>query len=141
MGKSFVVVIHSRKRKEEDMIAIDAIEMMIELTRGDSASIVFSAVNEDGTTYTPQSGDVLKFAVANEVGANPVFVISNTYTTSTETFWTVNIAPNDTADLDFGDYVWDLQIESGNNVTTIIGKTDDLSPTFRVWGEVAQQGE
>lgn len=120
------------------MIAIDAIEMMIELTRGDSASIVFSAVNEQGTTYTPQSGDVLKFAVAENVGETPLFTVTNTYASSAEDFWTVYIAPEDTEELDFKDYVWDLQLESDSNVITIIGRTDDISPTFRVWGEVAQ---
>lgn len=123
------------------MIAIDAVEMMIAITRGDSASIVFSAVDEEGTPYTPTAGDVLKFAVANNVGEEPLFTISNTMDESAEAFWQVDIQSEDTQELDFKDYVWDLQIESGDTVDTIIGRTDDVSPVFRVWGEVAQQGE
>ena len=123
------------------MITIDAVEMMIALTRGDTASIVFSAVDEEGTPYTPQAGDVLKFAVANRVGDTPIFTISNTMDASADDFWQIDIESQHTAELDFQDYAWDLQIESGDNVDTIIGKTDDVSPIFRVWGEIAQQGE
>ena len=123
------------------MIAIDEDEMLIALTRGDSASIVFSAVDEEGTAYTPQVGDVLKFAVATNVGATPLLVITNTMAQSAEEFWQIDINSEDTQELDFKDYAWDLQIESGNHVDTIIGKTDDVSPVFRVWGEIAQQGE
>lgn len=123
------------------MIAIDEDEMLIALTRGDSASIVFSAVDEEGTVYTPQVGDVLKFAVATNVGATPLVVITNTMAQSAEEFWQIDINSEDTQELDFQDYAWDLQIESGDSVDTIIGKTDDVSPVFRVWGEVAQQGE
>lgn len=123
------------------MIAIDEDEMLIALTRGDSASIVFSAVDEEGTVYTPQVGDVLKFAVATNVGATPLLVITNTMAQSAEEFWQIDIDSEDTQELDFQDYAWDLQIESGDSVDTIIGKTDDISPVFRVWGEVAQQGE
>lgn len=123
------------------MIAIDEDEMLIALTRGDSASIVFSAVDEEGTVYTPQVGDVLKFAVATNVGATPLLVITNTMAQSAEEFWQIDINSEDTQELDFQDYAWDLQIESGDSVDTIIGRTDDVSPVFRVWGEVAQQGE
>lgn len=123
------------------MIAIDEDEMLIALTRGDSASIVFSAVDEEGTVYTPQVGDVLKFAVATKVGTTPLLVVTNTMDQSAEEFWQIDINSEDTQELDFQDYVWDLQIESGDSVDTIIGKTDDVSPVFRVWGEVAQQGE
>lgn len=123
------------------MIAIDAVEMMIAITRGDSASIVFSAVDEEGTPYTPLAGDVLKFAVATTVGVEPIFTIQNTMDESADEFWQIDIQSEDTEELDFRDYVWDLQIESGDTVDTIIGRTDDVSPVFRVWGEVAQQGE
>jgi len=34
--------------------------------------------------------------------------------------------------------VFDVQLANANGVFTIIGKTDAISPTFRVWGEVAK---
>ena len=57
------------------MLAINTETMLIELTRGDTASIVFSAKDKSGTTYSPSTGDKLKFAVAKKVGAEPIFEI------------------------------------------------------------------
>lgn len=56
----------------------------------------------------------------------------------TQDMWNVNIEHEDTEEAEFGKYVWDCQIASGESVTTIIGKTDNLSPTFQIWGEVAE---
>ena len=127
------------------MLNIDTTTMLIELTRGDSANIVFSAVDGDGTTVTPTAGDKLKFAVAKKVGATPIFEIENTMDSDSTAFWTISITDewydDSGADLfKFADYVWDCQYTtSGGEVNTIIGKTDDLSPIFRVLGEVATE--
>ena len=134
------------------MLNIDTTTMLIELTRGDSASIVFSAVTKEGTPYEPTEGDVLKFAVAKKVGAEPLGVVSNTYDgVNEEAFWTIAIGGDfwtegETEKFKFADYVWDAQIqmwdaelEEFTGVDTIIGKTSDLSPTFRVLGEVATE--
>lgn len=139
------------------MLYIDTTKMLIEITRGDTVSIVFSAVDSGGTTWTPTEGDILTFAVAKKVGGEPFISISNTYDGSdTTAFWTVEIGAADSDDwyqkedgevvtedgepvlVKFGDYVWDLQLTTSTGTTTIIGKTDTISPTFRVWGEVAQ---
>lgn len=123
------------------MLTIDTNTMLIELTRGDSASIVFSAVDDEGETYVPVTGDILTFAVAKKVGADPIFSVSNEYDgTDLEGFWTIEILPEHTDGQKFADYVWDLQLTTSSGVDTIIGKTDTLSPKFRVWGEVAQNG-
>lgn len=123
------------------MLTIDTNTMLIELTRGDSASIVFSAVDDEGETYVPTEGDILTFAIAKKVGADPVASVTNTYDGSDlDAFWTILIEPEHTSELKFADYVWDLQLTTSSGVDTIIGKTDDISPKFRVWGEVAQNG-
>ena len=135
------------------MLNIDTDTMLIELTRGDTASIVFSAVQSDGTTYTPSIGDKLKFAVAKKVGAEPLMEIETEKTalTTDDEFWTIvikdewyqkdeegEIIPGDL--FKFADYVWDVQLtDSNGEVFTIIGKTDTISPTFRVLGEVATE--
>lgn len=174
------------------MLKINTETYLIEITRGDTATIVFSATQDDGTTYEPQLNDVLTFAVAKKVGGEPLMEIKNTYdgnpyteveidsTTfnadktkyytksgstytqcqstdsynSAETyyvrdfasFWSVFISSGDWLDdsgadkFKFADYVYDVQIETGENVETIIGKTDEINPIFRVWGEVAKEG-
>lgn len=119
------------------MLTIDATTFLIELTRGDSASIVFSAVDSEGTEYSPVNGDKLTFAVAKKVGDTPIFSITNIYDGDAESFWSIVIEPEHTAEMDFKTYVWDVQLQMESSVYTIIGKTDELSPKFKVWGEVA----
>ena len=131
------------------MLNIDTTTMLIELTRGDTANIVFSAVDKDGIAYEPTAGDVLTFAVAKKVGAEPLSVVPNTFDgEDEEAFWTIIIgAAGDNFWVDesgadkykFADYVWDVQLTTSTGVDTIIGKTSDLSPTFRVLGEVATE--
>ena len=125
------------------MLKIDTEKMMICLTRGDTANIVFSAVDEAGTTYDPSIGDELRFSVAKKVGADPLFEIPRKYDginiTTDEQFWTVTIQPSNTNPLKFGDYAFDVQLTHDGEVDTIIGVTDEIAPTFRVWGEVATE--
>ena len=119
------------------MFNINTETYLIELTRGDSASIIFGAKDAQGNDYIPVSGDELKFAVAKKVGADPIFEVANTMDGDADAFWTINIPASVTSDMKFTDYAYDVQLKSGSSVTTIIGQTDSITPTFRVWGEVA----
>ena len=122
------------------MFNINTETYLIELTRGDSASIIFGAKDAQGNDYIPVAGDKLKFAVAKKVGADPIFEVANTMDDDAESFWTINIPASVTNDMKFTDYSYDVQLKSGSSVTTIIGQTDSITPTFRVWGEVAKEG-
>jgi len=121
------------------MFNINTETYLIELTRGDSASIIFGAKDAQGNDYIPVTGDELKFAVAKKVGADPIFEVANTMDDDAESFWTINIPASVTNDMKFTDYAYDVQLKSGSSVTTIIGQTDSITPTFRVWGEVAKE--
>lgn len=128
------------------MLKIDSEKMIIAMTRGDTANIVFSAVSEDGVTYNPVTNDVLRFAVAKKVGADPVFTpITNIMSNDATAFWTITIQPAYTNNLKFGDYVFDVQLtrhdeDTGEEIIdTIIGTTDEIQPIFRVWGEVSPE--
>ena len=129
------------------MLNIDTNTMLIELTRGDSASIVFGAKDKDGNTWNPDStSDKITFAVSKKWGGENLMSIINTYDGSDTTkFWTINIGTEDWLNDDgsdkfkFADYVYDVQIETSTGADTIIGKTDELNPTFRVWGEAAEE--
>ena len=123
------------------MFNINTETYLIELTRGDSASIIFGAKDAQGNNYIPVAGDELKFAVAKKVGADPIFEVANTMGDDAESFWTINIPASVTSDMKFTDYAYDVQLKSGSSVTTIIGQTDSITPTFRVWGEVAKAEE
>lgn len=122
------------------MFNINTETYLIELTRGDSASIIFGAKDAQGNDYIPVVGDELKFAVAKKVGADPIFEVANTMGDNAESFWTINIPASVTSDMKFTDYAYDVQLKSGSSVATIIGQTDSITPTFRVWGEVAKEG-
>lgn len=130
------------------MLEIDTTTMTISLTRGDSASIVFSAVDENGDPWNPSEGDEkLTFAVAKKWGGEVLMEVENEYDETREEpladFWTINITADkwlDNAGNDkfkFSDYVFDVQVSTSTGADTIIGKTNNMSPTFRVLGEVA----
>jgi hypothetical protein len=121
------------------MLKIDSEKMIIAMTRGDTANIVFSAVDEQGTTYVPVANDVLRFAVAKKVGADPLFELTNIMSDDATAFWTITIQPANTNPLKFGDYAFDVQLTHNGEVDTIIGATDEINPIFRVWGEVATE--
>lgn len=121
------------------MFNIDTEKFLIEITRGDTASILFGAKDAEGNDYEPVEGDELKLAVAKKVGADPIFSVTNVMDDDETAFWTINIPSNATKEMKFADYAYDVQIISGSSVTTIIGKTDTITPTFRVWGEVAKE--
>ena len=124
------------------MLIIDTEKMLIELTRGDTANIVFSAKTEEGEDYEPVATDRLKFAVAKKVGADSLFEIENVMEDDADAFWNIGIKPEHTETLKFSGYVFDVQLATADGqVDTIIGKTDTLSPTFRVWGEVATESD
>lgn len=128
------------------MLQIDTETMMIALTRGDSASIVFSAVTPDGQEWHPDEGNTLTLAVAKKWGGEVLMKCENTYDgVDEEGFWTINITDDKWFDdsgnekFKFADYVYDVQVGTSTGADTIIGKTDDINPTFRVLGEVAEE--
>lgn len=130
------------------MFKVDPENMIIYLTRGDSASIVFSAKDELGEQYHPTQYDRLTFSVAKKLGENPLIEIINEMSDDEEKFWTIDIETDDTKHLNFGKYNFDVQLEMRNSysgdleaVNTIIGKTDDITPYFILWGEISPEGE
>lgn len=130
------------------MLKIDSETMTISMTRGDTVDIIFSAVNEEGELFHPTRNDRLIFSVAKKIGEEPIISVSNTMVDSETDFWSIRINPEDTNELKFGKYAFDVQLEIRNSETdaleavdTIIGKTDTISPTLVLWGEVTKESE
>jgi hypothetical protein len=124
------------------MIKVDIKTMWIYITRGDSAIIVFSAENEDGESFHPSNGDKLIFKATKKMGdeESRVITIENEMDGNEEEYWSIKFKPEDTKNLAFGKYPYDVEINICDNgevvdVDTIIGKTDTLSPTLVIWGE------
>ncbi len=91
----------------------------ITLTRGDSFEALVFATKKDGTQYIPAEGDKIRFAMKeNYDDARPLLVKD----IPIDTMMLV-LDPEDTADLNFGKYVYDIQLTKANGkVDTFIAK-------------------
>lgn len=96
----------------------------ISLTRGDSFFCEVG-IYKNGEVYTPQSGDSIRFALKPDVlnssktdyKAKTPLILK---TIPTDTL-ILHLNPEDTKYLDFGDYVYDIQITFANgDVDTFI---------------------
>lgn len=105
------------------------------LTRGDTLLLKVDIL-KDGETYTPEDGDVVRFALKHKTmtadkgeytDAEPIF----TKTIPNDSL-ILQINPNDTKELSFADYVYDIQITFADGaVDTFI-----TASTFRLTQEV-----
>ena len=85
----------------------------IEMTRGDTLRVAVS-MTRDGTPYTPENGDVVRFAVKNKrmTAGNKEYydeepIILKTIPNGT---MILELLPSDTKELGFGEYVYDIEI-------------------------------
>ena len=85
----------------------------ISMTRGDTLRVAVS-MTRDGTAYTPENGDVVRFAVKNKrmtAGSKEYYdtdpIILKTIPNGT---MILELLPADTKEFDFGEYVYDIQI-------------------------------
>ena len=101
---------------------------IIRITRGDSAS--FGITVMDGTTeYELQEGDVLRFTVRRNIYSTTKSLQKILGYGDTMEFV---IEPEDTVGLNFGNYVYDVELTlADGTVNTIIPPS-----TFKVMGEV-----
>lgn len=91
----------------------------ITMTRGDTCRMKINLSDADGGTYTPQEGDEIRFA-AKKTYADEEPVIFKTVPLDT---MTLELAPEDTKSLDFGTYVYDMQITMADGtVNTFVTK-------------------
>ena len=90
----------------------------ITMTRGDTVRIQV-AIDIDGEEYTPEVGDVVRFAAKKAwTDEEPCILI----TIPNDTL-VLTIEPNDTKQLEFGAYNYDLQITFANgDVATFVTK-------------------
>lgn len=85
------------------------------ITRGDSAFFIVDLVNSDGTKYIMTFGDKLKFTVKFSPTVEDNMIQKESETNS------FKIEPNDTKELDFGIYVYDIElITSAGDVFTVV---------------------
>ena len=85
----------------------------IHLTQGDSAYLNVEITNDDGTPYAIKEGDSLTITVK---ATNGTKIFSKTV----QAYESIIIEPKDTADVGVGRYKYDIQLDTENQVYTII---------------------
>ena len=100
----------------------------VHLTRGDTARFSVSINNDtSGSEYEMSTGDVLKLTVKKTV-RDTTPCIQKVIEGSNN----IHISPEDTNDLEFGKYLYDVELNTeGGDVYTVIGPT-----TFEILKEV-----
>lgn len=100
----------------------------INLTRGDTLRVQIT-LTQDGETYTPEVGDAVRFAMRpaglNSKGTAYKYDICLTKAIPISTM-VLELEPDDTEELDFGEYVYDIQI------TFADGTVDTPIPTSKL---------
>ena len=92
----------------------------IYLTRGDTFRAVITISNPDGSIYTPQEGDKVRFAMKEDIESEELLILREVPIDTME----LVIYPGDTKELEFGNYVYDIQLTKANgDVDTFITKS------------------
>lgn len=100
----------------------------ISLTRGDTFKGTVNIMYADGTAYEPVEGDSVRFALKKTYNDNEPLLEKDIPINTL----LLHIAPEDTKNLSYGKYVYDIQLTRSNgDVDTFITKA-----TFRVTEEV-----
>lgn len=88
------------------------------MTRGDTLDVGLEITQPDGSAYQPTTGDVMRFAMARTYGDTPIV---NKQMSCTDP--AISLTPNETANLDYGEYVYDVELTTADGkVDTIIAK-------------------
>lgn len=99
------------------MLKIDA-NQNIFVTRGDTLTLKLN-LTKDGETYTPEQGDVIRFALSKGFLTDPNYELLLLKTVPNDTL-TFTLQPAETQ-LPYGGYNYDLQItHSDTSVDTIV---------------------
>lgn len=87
------------------------------LTRGDTFKAHLTINNPDGTEYTPQEGDTVRFALKADIEDKECLILRDI---PIDTMLLI-LNPEDTKGLEFGSYVYDIQLTKANgDVDTFI---------------------
>lgn len=84
----------------------------MEIVRGDTGKVKLT-FKFDGIPYEMEEGDVINFAVKQSAKSNTA-LIEKEYT---ENPFILHLNPSDTKPLDYGTYVWDIQLVRANGDT------------------------
>lgn len=96
----------------------------INMSRGDSISLTINLSDSDGNEYILQEGDRLFFS-AKKKATDESYAISPILLTG-EKGTTLHLDASDTYDLEFGTYLYDIQLVTANGKTNTVIKPTQL---------------
>lgn len=101
---------------------------VISITRGDTLRTKVTIKKEDGSIYTPVDGDVVTFGLKKTINDENCIVEKIIPNNTME----LHLAPEDTKSLEYGEYVYDVQLKfASGDIYTFITYTK-----FKITGEV-----
>lgn len=102
---------------------------MIYLTKGDTFRAVVSITNPDGSVYTPIEGDSVRFALKKSIDDSVQPIITRNIPIDT---MELVLNPEDTKNLDYGSYVYDIQLTKANGDVDTFITASKLKLTYEV---------
>lgn len=111
------------------MINIDSY-YNIEMTRGDSLTLELS-LTKNNEAYTPEAGDVIRFAMAKTYKDTRGYELLIEKVINHEDML-LRLDPQDTATLNYGKYVYDLQITYADGTVETFANKKQLKLTEEV---------
>lgn len=103
----------------------------IELTKGDSAYITVNITYADGSPYTMQASDKLKFTVKKDLDSEVLMAVESATNT-------IHVAHSDSKNLIPGLCYGDIQLKSGEDIYTLFGVVNEDIPNVVVYPEVTE---
>lgn len=86
------------------------------ISRGDTGIFTLTLKTRAGQTYTPVSGDAIKFSVSRTWGSRPIYTENISISNMKFHLW-----PAETEKWAFGGYVYSIKItQSNGNVSTVL---------------------
>ena len=120
------------------MIKIDE-EKTIHLTRGDTATIVITAQNDDGSNYEFQKGDTLRLKVMSKKKVEEIVLTKDIIIDSNKESVEIELTSDESR---IGDYInkpitywYEVELNPDNNSTTIIGYDENGPKQFKLYPE------
>lgn len=95
------------------------------IVRGTTKTMTISVTAEDGSVYTLEEGEILRFGVKKYPG-DTAYLFSKDMSSSSlaDGVYTFKIDPADTEDLDFGCYYYDVGLQHGSEYFNVIPCSD-----------------
>lgn len=107
----------------------------IQMIRGTTKVFNISVTDANGSPYILGSGEFLLFGVKAKP-EDSGYVVLKAVSSGSDGVYTVNLAPDDTNNLPYNRYVYDVGLQSGNDYHNIIPTSGfAILPNVTKWGD------